>query len=140
MISSTDYRRRFAASYFFNMLDRRKFMRRLLVIVGGLNLLGIFCFCVTSNVRDPLASPGFDGAVDPSSPLSSIGFTLMLPGIFFASIAFLCARVFAWSEQSAFFVWYATGFAINITTAWKVGGAFAPRRREIAGNAVEEQL
>lgn len=122
------------------MHDHRNFKRRLLVIVSALNLLGIFCFCLTSNVRDPLAAQSMDGAADPSSLLGSIAFTLMMPGIFFASIAFLCARVFAWSEQSAFFVWYATGFAINISTAWKVGGVFAPRGREVAVNAVEEQL
>lgn len=100
-------------------------MRRLTSIVIALNLLGIACFCLTTRVHDPLAptqgaASGFDYASDPWAMLDSLGFTLMLPGIFFGTIMFLCARTFAWDDGVARAAWYATSFAINVIITLKL--------------------
>jgi hypothetical protein len=97
-------------------------MRRLLLIVAVLNVAGLACFYTTAHAHDPLAGRHL---ADPVYVLDSVGFTLMLPGIFFAAIAFMCARAFAWSDETARAIWYATGFIINLFIAWKVGHAFA---------------
>lgn len=114
--------------------------RQLLFVVVALNLLGIACFSVTTRTYDPLATHGLDYATDPSSVLDAVGFTLMLPGIFFATIVFLCARVFAWGDQAAFAVWYAAGFAINIVAAWKAGGALDSANGTRDGRRISEEL
>ena len=69
------------------MLKSERFLTKLLLVVTALNLLGIVCFCMTTQAPDPLAAQGLD-SMNNSSALDSIGFTLMLPGIFFAAIAF----------------------------------------------------
>jgi hypothetical protein len=112
------------------MFWRRRFIFRLLLIVTTLNLLGIVCFCMTTQAPDPLVARGFDSMSD-SSALDSIGFTLMLPGIFFAAIAFLCGRAFAWNDATARIIWYATGFAINVVGAWRAGLAAEDARKEM---------
>ena len=102
----------------------RSNMSRLILVVVALNILGIACFCLAAHVHDPLSAHptsgrGFDYASDPWALLDSLGFTLMLPGIFFGTIAFLCARVFVWNDQIALAAWYATSFVINVILAWK---------------------
>lgn len=100
--------------------------RRLISVVIAMNTIGIVCFYLAAHAHDPLAAHpiagrGFDYASEPWALLDSLGFTLMLPGIFFGTMVFLCARVFVWSDQSALAAWYATSFGINIILAWKAG-------------------
>jgi hypothetical protein len=101
--------------------------RRLLVIVAMLNTAGLVCFYTTAHAHSPLGGQ-HSSVADPVYVLDSIGFTLMLPGIFFASIAFLCARALTPDEEVARAVWYATGFIINLAIAWKAAHAFAAGR------------
>ncbi|MBA3440458.1 MAG: hypothetical protein H0T92_11370 [Pyrinomonadaceae bacterium] len=101
-------------------------VRRLISVVIVLNIIGIVCFCLAAHTHDPLAAHpiagrGFDYISDPWVLLDSLGFTLMLPGVFFGTTAFLCARVFVWSDHIARATWYATSFVINIILAWKAG-------------------
>lgn len=104
----------------------RSNVSRLISVAAALNILGIACFCLAARAHDPQAAHrragrGFDYASDPWALLDSLGFTLMLPGIFFGTIAFLCARVFVWNDQIASAAWYATSFVINVILAWKAG-------------------
>lgn len=112
------------------MFKHKRFLTKLLLMVTALNLLGIVCFCMTTQAPDPLAAQGLD-SMNNSSALDSIGFTLMLPGIFFAAIAFLCGRAFAWNDATARLVWYATGFAINVVGAWRAGLAAQGARKKV---------
>jgi hypothetical protein len=102
-------------------------IRRLLVIVAMLNTAGLVCFYTTAHAHNPLGGP-HSSVADSVYVLDSIGFTLMLPGIFFASVAFLCVRALTPDEEIARGVWYATGFVINLVIAWKAGHAFAAAR------------
>jgi hypothetical protein len=93
---------------------------------SALNVAGILCLNAATRAPDPVA------ALDPGSGfwsrgwaslLDSLGFTLMMPGIFFASSVFVGAHVLAWNERATRAVWYATGFGINLVTVWRVGVA-----------------
>jgi hypothetical protein len=99
-------------------------MRRLLVIVALLNTAGLVCFYTTAHAHSPIGAQ-HSPVADSVYVLDSLGFTLMLPGIFFASIAFLCARALTADEEVARAVWYAAAFVINLGIAWKAGHAFA---------------
>lgn len=94
--------------------ERKRIVWRLLLIVIALNVAGIACFSLTTRAHDPLTMRSFASVADSSSLLDSLGFMLMLPGIFFAAVAFLCARVFAWSDGAARAIWYGTAFATNL--------------------------
>jgi hypothetical protein len=96
-------------------------------MVAALNALGLACFYATAHAHNPLGGQ-HAGLADSSYMLDSIGFTLMLPGIFFAAIAFLFARALMWNDEAARAAWYATGFVINMIIAWKAGEAFAAAR------------
>ncbi|HEX8144657.1 MAG TPA: hypothetical protein VF553_18965 [Pyrinomonadaceae bacterium] len=109
------------------MIDRNGAKGKWLLIVAALNAAGLACFYATSHAHSPLAGQ-HPGVADSSYMLDSIGFTLMLPGIFFAAIAFLLARALTWNEEAARAAWYATSFVINLIIAWKIGGAFASAR------------
>lgn len=109
------------------MFSRARVKGRLLLIAVALNAVGLACFYATTHAHNPLSTQHIIIA-DSSYMLDSVGFTLMLPGIFFATIAFLCARVMTWSDETARAVWYASGFVINLIIAWRVGRAFAATR------------
>jgi CBS-domain-containing membrane protein len=100
---------------------------RLLLAVAALNTLGLACFFATTHPHDPASAQHLTVA-DSAYMLDSVGFTLMLPGIFFSAIAFLCARAFVWNEETARAVWYASGFCINLFIAWRVGALLAAAR------------
>ncbi len=96
--------------------------RRLMLIIAAVNLVGITCLAGAAHIA------GGGTPVTPRAPvmnaaalLDSIGFTLMLPGVFFATIVFLCGRAFAWNDQTARSVWYACAFVINLIIACKIG-------------------
>lgn len=101
-------------------------------VASALNVAGIMCLSAASRAPGTSAaatSPA--GAADYAnwsrgwaSLLDSLGFTLMMPGIFFASSVFVGAHVLAWNERATRSVWYATGFGINLLTAWRVGVAW----------------
>ncbi|HYE66270.1 MAG TPA: hypothetical protein VD966_11855 [Pyrinomonadaceae bacterium] len=110
------------------MYVRRRVVWRLLLIISALNIVGIACFSAALHGHDPLTGRSLDYMADQPPALDSIGFALMLPGIFFATVAFLFARAFTWNDQTAHIVWYATGFAVNAIIAWKVGVAFERAR------------
>ena len=100
--------------------------RRLMSIITILNLTGIACLSgATSDVGVARSTPVMPRAsvMSATSLLDSIGFTLMLPGVFFATIAFLCGRAFTWSDEAARIVWYACALVINLIIGWKIGTA-----------------
>jgi hypothetical protein len=93
---------------------------------SALNVAGILCLNAATRAPEPLAAAtpefGYAGwSRGWASLLDSLGFTLMMPGIFFASSVFLGAHVLAWSERATRSVWYAAGFGINLLTVWRVG-------------------
>lgn len=100
---------------------------------SALNVAGILC--LNAATRAPgatVTTADLGGGVGWSrgwaSLLDSLGFTLMMPGIFFASSVFLGAHLLAWNERTTRSVWYAAGFGINLLTVWRVGVAEAKRR------------
>jgi hypothetical protein len=96
-------------------------------IASALNVAGILCLnAATRAPAEPVVTPQFGYAGWSrgwASLLDSLGFTLMMPGIFFASSVFLGAHVLAWNERATRSVWYAAGFGINLLTVWRVGVA-----------------
>lgn len=105
----------------YNSAKRTHIKCRLLSVVTGMNLAGIACFCATTQAS--LTRQSLAGMSDATYVLQTLAFTLMLPGIFFGAATFLCARLFAWNEGTAYAVWYATGFAINFIMAWRAGAS-----------------
>lgn len=103
------------------MRRRSDIRNRLLLIVTGLNLAGIACFCTATYTE--LGRQGFGSMTDTKYLFESAGFTLMLPGIFFAAATLIGARLFAWSEATTCAVWYTSGFVINFVVAWRAGVA-----------------
>ena len=95
--------------------------RRLMLIVAVLNLTGIVCLSGASVARTPIAPRA--SVTDVASLLDSIGFTLMLPGVFIATIVFLCGRAFEWNDQTVRVEWYACEMVINLVIAWKISAA-----------------
>jgi hypothetical protein len=103
---------------------------RLMLIVAVLNLAGIVCLssaASTAAARTPLTPRPV--VISAASLLDSIGFTLMLPGVFFATIAFLCGRALTLNDQASRIIWYAYALVINLIIGWKIGTAIdnAPR-------------
>ncbi|HEX8181348.1 MAG TPA: hypothetical protein VF525_17530 [Pyrinomonadaceae bacterium] len=97
---------------------------RLLLWVAALNVAGLACLSATTGARDPLAwQQSADGPGDLRSTLGSLGFTLMLPGSFFAAAIFLCVRVLVRSEAAARGAWYGAALLINLILAWRFGAA-----------------
>ncbi|HZG52209.1 MAG TPA: hypothetical protein VEZ40_08735 [Pyrinomonadaceae bacterium] len=99
--------------------------------VSALNVAGILCLNAATRAPDPLAPPDAGYGVWSrgwAAALDSLGFTLMMPGIFFASSVFVGAHVLAWNERATRAVWYATGFGINLLTVWRVGVAWHAAR------------
>ena len=117
--------------------ERTKIAPRLLCFVMAVNIVGLACFTFATRAHSPLAASDFNAGESGAATLDSVGFGLMLPGIFFASIAFLCARIFAWDGRAAFGVWYATGFAINLFSAWKIGRALDTEQARMRGQLEE---
>ncbi|HEX9919210.1 MAG TPA: hypothetical protein VGA87_08585 [Pyrinomonadaceae bacterium] len=100
---------------------------------SALNVAGILCLNAATRAPEPavLATPefGYGGwSRGWAALLDSLGFTLMMPGIFFASSVFLGAHVLAWNERVTRSVWYAAGFGINLLTVWRVGVAYGAAR------------
>ncbi|HYG08754.1 MAG TPA: hypothetical protein VD835_02155 [Pyrinomonadaceae bacterium] len=102
------------------------FRARLMFFASALNVAGILCLNAATRAPEPSALPEFGYAGWSrgwASLLDSLGFTLMMPGIFFASTVFLGAHVLAWNERATRSLWYAAGFGINLLTVWRVGVA-----------------
>lgn len=106
------------------MFSRAPVNGRLLLTVAALSTLGLCCFYATMYAHDPASAQDISVA-DSAYMLDSLGFTLMLPGILFSSVVFLCARALNWHEATARAVWYGGGFFINLFIAWRVGAQFA---------------
>lgn len=106
------------------------FWTRLILFAAALNAAGVLC--LTAATRAPeVPAPEFAYAGWSrgwSALLDSLGFTLMMPGIFFASSVFLGAHVLAWNERATRSLWYATGFGINLLTVWRAGVAWRAAR------------
>jgi hypothetical protein len=104
---------------------------------AALNVAGILCLNAATRAPETVAAAatpelGYAGwSRGWASLLDSLGFTLMMPGIFFASSVFFGAHVLAWSERATRSVWYATGFGINLLTVWKVGVACEAAREKV---------
>lgn len=93
--------------------------RRLMLIIALINIIGIACVCGGAHVRSPAAPRS--SIMDAASLLDFIGFTLMLPGVFFATIVFLCGSALAWNDETTRVAWYAFTLVINLIIAWKIG-------------------
>ena len=114
----------------------RTFWARLMFFASALNVAGIMCLNAAARAPDQAAAArpefGYAGwSRGWASLLDSLGFTLMMPGIFFASSVFLGAHVLVWSERATRAVWYATGFGINLLTVWRVGVACEAAREKV---------
>jgi hypothetical protein len=97
---------------------------RLILCASALNVAGILCLNATTRAPEQLAGEGFGYAGwsrGLASVLDSVGFALMMPGIFFATTVFLAAHGLGWSERATRGVWSGVGFGINLLTVWKVG-------------------
>jgi hypothetical protein len=101
---------------------------RLMLLVATLNLMGLACLAAATGVRDPSAWQNGDAPGDVNSPLGSVGFTLMLPGSFFAAAVFLCARMLVRDDATARAVWYGAALLINLLLAWRFGAAYEAAR------------
>ena len=101
--------------------------RRLMLIVTLINITGIACLSGGAQARVSVASRS--SIMDAASLLDSIGFTLMLPGVFFAAIVFLCGSALAWNDETTRGAWYACTLITNLIVAWKIGASLdgAPR-------------
>ncbi|HEV2801043.1 MAG TPA: hypothetical protein VGW12_11130 [Pyrinomonadaceae bacterium] len=110
------------------------FWARLILFASALNVAGILCLNAATRAPEPIATTGAQGfgyagwSRGWAALLDSLGFTLMMPGIFFASSVFVCAHVLTWSERATRNVWYATGFGINLLTVWRAGVAWRAAR------------
>ncbi len=107
------------------------FLARLIFFASALNVAGILCLNAATRAPEPpvVSQFGYAGwSRGWASLLDSLGFTLMMPGIFFASSVFLGAHVLAWNERATRSVWYAAGFGINLLTVWRVGVACGAAR------------
>jgi hypothetical protein len=98
------------------MPSRAQLMRRILLVVTAVNLIGMACMWQSAQV---LATARSHDDVLPSaaSMIESVGFALMLPGIFFASFVLLLSRVFGWNEGTTCAIWYFSAGLINLTLA-----------------------
>jgi len=121
------------------MLKQRQTLSRLMVLAAALNVAGILCFNAATRAPETPAAAAVGATPELgyagwsrgwASLLDSLGFTLMMPGIFFASSVFVGAHVLAWNERATRAVWYATGFGINLLTMWRVGVACGAGTRE----------
>jgi hypothetical protein len=103
-----------------NMQTKAQVMRRILLVVTAINLAGMACMWASAQAGTPMRSP--DEMV-PSAPylIESVGYALMLPGIFFASATLLLARVFGWNEGTTCAVWYFSAGFINVLLARSTG-------------------
>jgi hypothetical protein len=108
------------------------------LFAAAVNVAGILCMNAATRApaaaAEPVFAPEFGYAGWSrgwASLLDSLGFTLMMPGIFFASTVFLGSHVLAWNERATRAAWYATGFGINLLTVWKVGVACEAAREKV---------
>jgi hypothetical protein len=102
--------------------------------VSALNVAGILCLNAATRAPEPVLAAEMGGAGWSrgwAALLDSLGFTLMMPGIFFASSVFLGAHVLAWNERATRSVWYAAGFGINLLTVWRAGVAWRAARETL---------
>ena len=116
----------------------QRFRTRLILCAAALNVAGILCLNAATRAPTATAEPvfvpefGYTGwSRGWASLLDSLGFTLMMPGIFFASSVFLGAHVLAWNERATRAAWSAAGFGINLLTVWKVGVAWRAAREKV---------
>lgn len=99
-------------------------MRKLLYIFFALNLLGVACFCASEQTRTAVDTQNFSYTPDASYLLQTIGFTLMLPGVFFASSTLLLSRFFNLNHGAELALWHITGMFMNMFFAWRVSVKF----------------
>lgn len=115
--------------------QRQTFWARLIFAASALNVAGILGLNAATRAPEPFVGQEFGytgyGSRGWASLLDSFGFTLMMPGMFFASSVFLGSHVLAWNERATRGAWYATGFGINLLTVWKVGVACEAAREKV---------
>jgi hypothetical protein len=105
-------------------------MRKFLYIVFALNLIGVACFCASQQTQTQIERQSFSCAPDATYLLQTIGYTLMLPGVFFASATLLVSRFFALNHGAELALWHITGMFMNLFFAWRVGIRFEGTRDE----------
>ena len=94
----------------------------------ALNLAGVAMLCSTGRPAEPTGRPdGFDYFADMQTVIETIGFTLMLPGIFFASSIFLVTRGFSISDGAARVIWWLSGVSMNLMIAARAAGSLDKR-------------
>jgi hypothetical protein len=90
----------------------------------ALNLAGVAMLC--SAGRPGEASGGLDGFdyfADTRTIVETIGFTLVLPGVFFASSLFLVSRGFSISDGAARVIWWLSSVSMNLMIAARAAGS-----------------
>jgi hypothetical protein len=98
------------------MPTRGSFMRRTLLVVTALNLAGMALMWASTQTGAVQRTP--DDIIPSGAYLiESVGFALMLPGIFFASFTLLFSRLFGWNEGTTCAVWYFSAGFINVLLA-----------------------
>ena len=107
--------------------QRQTFWTRLISVASALNVAGIMCLDAATRAPEQVLAEEFGYAGWSrgwAALLDSLGFTLMMPGIFFATSLFLGAHVLAWNERATRAAWYGVGAGINLLTVWRVGVAW----------------
>jgi hypothetical protein len=108
------------------MQRRGAFMRRILLVVTALNLAGMALMWASMQMGGVQRSPE-DIVPTGSYLIESVGFALMLPGIFFASFTLLFSRLFGWNEGTTCAVWYFSAGFINVLLARSTSDGLSPR-------------
>jgi hypothetical protein len=94
----------------------------------ALNLAGVAMLCSTGQPTEPSGRlDGFENFADTRTVIETIGFTLMLPGIFFASSIFLITRGFSISDGAARVIWWLSGVSMNLMIAARAVGSLDER-------------
>ena len=101
-------------------------MRRILLVVTALNLAGMALMWASMQMGGVQRSPE-DIVPTGSYLIESVGFALMLPGIFFASFTLLFSRLFGWNEGTTCAVWYFSAGFINVLLARSTSDGLSPR-------------
>ena len=106
------------------MPSRTQILRRILLIVTAVNLAGMACMWQSAQM---LSTTRTHEELLPNAAhmIESVGFALMLPGIFFASFILLLSRVFGWNEGTTCALWYFSAGLINVTLARSTGTGLA---------------
>ena len=108
------------------MPTRARLMQRILLVVTALNLAGMALMWASTQGGTIHRAPD-DLVPSGAYMIESVGFALMLPGIFFASFTLLFSRLFGWNEGTTCAVWYFSAGFINVLLARSTSDGLSSR-------------